>query len=441
MEAYSRDPAFAGQVLAQGIAAGVWTTYLLLSRRVKNTYYASHLTAHVSESESANLADAETGDREHPKSEMVLYDRRIDWLLTSAFAFVPIWVAYDSAAALMSFPAFLMIAALKPLRERVGSLMTAGAVAAGFCLLASPLLQLLPEFEYPRIEGRLLLPLFGFGLLVFTWLKSRKRRKTKVIGSGRTRLIIGGALALSMVLVGIFALIYQILPGETTVEVAAVDPNGDTVSPYRDPLYSASDPLQILDSLNPLKPQTSGPEATELEPSHREQEKTVDDSRAAQASERQGPFASIALSILEKRELANSGWDTDLADGGGGDCMIVRTNSDDLNFVLIFSDGPSSAIKFSFSLNNEEKSLRNSGNLRNLFVDIDGERIAAQSVPYSDILGEVMIPYSELNRSKIARARSIALFLGQVELARDGIRTNATSIKVIEGCLRPDRRY
>jgi hypothetical protein len=77
--------------------------------------------------------------------------------------------------------------------------------------------------------------------------------------------------------------------------------------------------------------------------------------------------------------------------------------------------------------------------LQNLVVQIDNHRIPARVQGTSKELAEVEIPYTDANRSRIARARLIALHLGPVQLSRATILPNSTSTRVIEECLRAQK--
>jgi len=70
----------------------------------------------------------------------VLYDERFDWLVMYLIALVPEWLAYSPQVSLTLFPAFALIAALRPMRLLLGSRTWPGMFAAGVCLLLSPIL-------------------------------------------------------------------------------------------------------------------------------------------------------------------------------------------------------------------------------------------------------------------------------------------------------------
>jgi hypothetical protein len=145
------------------------------------------------------------------------------------------------------------------------------------------------------------------------------------------------------------------------------------------------------------------------------------------------PLPSRKLSETEKRELAASGWQDGYPDGNG--CMIERTADDGLNFVMI-SEGysrPVTKLSFSLDMDGPERSLAEQ---QNLVVQIDDHRIPARVQGTSKELAEVEIPYTDANRSRLARARLIALPLGPVQLLGTTILPKSTSTRVIEECLR-----
>ncbi|MCB2066536.1 MAG: DUF2569 family protein [Erythrobacter sp.] len=213
-----------GSLIAGVVPAGIWTAYLLRSKRVRNTYYAGSLTqpavatartqASVERPNepvaSEAIAASEPTDAVEPPATIELYDRRFDWLLCFALVLVPTWALYGLSAALASAPAFLLVALLKPLKARMGSLMRAGVFAAGVCLFASPLLQIVSEqhyyhdYYYSHDMSELLrfvvLPITGLGLIANSWFArpSRAHRQRSLI-QGIVRwgaFPIAGALAL-----------------------------------------------------------------------------------------------------------------------------------------------------------------------------------------------------------------------------------------------------
>lgn len=117
----------------------VWNAYLIFSRRVRNTYYPA--VAEPEQPSPLALAANEPGERpSKPNEPFVLYDERFDWLAMYLIALVPLWLAYSLKVSLILFPAFALIAGLKPMRLRLGSLTRSGIFAAGACLFLSPLL-------------------------------------------------------------------------------------------------------------------------------------------------------------------------------------------------------------------------------------------------------------------------------------------------------------
>jgi len=211
-EAYTRDPAFVGQILGQAIAAGVWTVYLLTSRRVRNTYYAGQSPKSVAASDpgsypspdpeavSANTAqiapatEAPTvGQSEQPNSgpdeQFVLYDERFDWLAMYLIALVPLWLGYSFKVGLILLPAFALIAALKPMRLRLGSLTWSGIFAAGASLLLSPILLMAAQdggsdlFDDVSVSDEALngirafvYPAAGIAIMVHAWSRAPRFR-------------------------------------------------------------------------------------------------------------------------------------------------------------------------------------------------------------------------------------------------------------------------
>jgi hypothetical protein len=143
------------------------------------------------------------------------------------------------------------------------------------------------------------------------------------------------------------------------------------------------------------------------------------------------------LSATELRELAASGWRDGYPDGDG--CMIERIADDGLNSVLIYEGYSFPVIELSFSLDVDGPQW-SPAELQTLAVQIDDHRIPARVQGVSKVPAEVEIPYTDMNRTRIARARLIALHLGPVQLARTAISPNSTSTKVIEACLRSRER-
>lgn len=122
---------------------------------------------------SAEVIHSDGEGPSHLVQGIEIYDRRVDWILWLTPVLLVIWLFYDLAFAVPGVIAFLLITFLRPLRARVGSLMSAAAFAAGACLLFSPLLGNISE---PPSGGSLTAPLrlfvipaVGFSLIANVW--------------------------------------------------------------------------------------------------------------------------------------------------------------------------------------------------------------------------------------------------------------------------------
>lgn len=242
-------------MIAGFVPASIWTAYLLLSKRVRNTYYARHVAGPAIATPKANeelgqqsepaagglIALVETTSTVEPvvaveptapvgpKPAVELYDRRFDWLLCFALVLIPIWALYGLMAAVTLAPAFLLVALLKPLKGRIGSLMGTGIFAAGFCLLVSPLLQIVfdiyPHDDLSELLRILVLPITGLGLMANSWLALRKpeQRKHSILRP----VVRWGAfpIACLLALAGLVSPIDVFTDGEANAEAFASDEN------------------------------------------------------------------------------------------------------------------------------------------------------------------------------------------------------------------------
>lgn len=74
-------------------------------------------------------------------NNLELYDKRFDWLAPSLLALPLTWFFYGLDAALLASVLFILLGALKPVRQRLGTNLAPGMLAAGVILLASPSLR------------------------------------------------------------------------------------------------------------------------------------------------------------------------------------------------------------------------------------------------------------------------------------------------------------
>lgn len=120
---------------------------------------------------------------------LVLYDERFDWLAMYLIALVPLWLAYSFQVSLILFPTFAMVAALRPMQVRLGSLTWSGVFAAGASLLLSPLLLLAALdgssdlFDDVSVRDQTLngirafvYPAAGLAIMVHAWFRAPRFR-------------------------------------------------------------------------------------------------------------------------------------------------------------------------------------------------------------------------------------------------------------------------
>jgi len=102
---------------------------------------------------------------------------------------VPLWLAYSFQVSLLLFPIFALIAALRPMRLRLGSLTWSGVFAAGACLLLSPLLLMAAldrssnlfddvSVTDQALNGirRFAYPAAGLAIMVHAWFRAPRFR-------------------------------------------------------------------------------------------------------------------------------------------------------------------------------------------------------------------------------------------------------------------------
>lgn len=181
---------FIGRSLVLVIPVAMWNAYLVFSRRVKNTYYAVAAVAEAPapKAPSLNLSQSPTSAS---GEQFVLYDERFDWLAMYLIALVPLWLVYSFQVSLILFPAFALIAALKPMRLRLGSLTWSGIFAAGACVLLSPLLLFAAQdggsdlFDGIAVKDGTLngirafvYPAVGLAIMVHAWFRAPRFRDT-----------------------------------------------------------------------------------------------------------------------------------------------------------------------------------------------------------------------------------------------------------------------
>lgn len=179
---------FLGRSLVLIIPVAMWNAYLVFSRRVKNTYYAVAAVAEARAPE-APILDQYQSPTNASDEQLVLYDERFDWLAMYLIAFVPLWLIYSFRVSLILFPAFALIAALKPLRLRLGSLTWSGVFAAGACLLLSPFLLMAAQhsgsdlFDDVSVRDQTLngirafaYPAAGLAIMVHAWFRAPRFR-------------------------------------------------------------------------------------------------------------------------------------------------------------------------------------------------------------------------------------------------------------------------
>jgi hypothetical protein len=141
-------------------------------------------------------------------------------------------------------------------------------------------------------------------------------------------------------------------------------------------------------------------------------------------------------------EMRAAGWDE--TSDHGLDCIMERRGErqNGLNYIFIYSGDVRRTYELSFTSpvyrNDSNRSLTAESNPEfELAVIVDGVRVPATLQNHAANYWEVEIPLSSRNRSRIARATSIALQLGPEVIAREAIRPNPTSISTIERCLAP----
>lgn len=435
---------FLGRSLLLIIPVAMWNAYLVFSRRVKNTYYAVAAVAEAPAPE-APILDQYQSPTSASDKQFVLYDERFDWLAMYLIALVPIWLVYSFRVSLILFPAFALIAALKPLRLRLGSLTWSGVFAAGACLLLSPLLLMAALdgssdlFDNVSVSDQTLnrirafvYPAAGLAIMANAWLRSPRFRDANGLTPKRMRLgrwlgfaAIGLALLLSLLVRSKETGAFETDADETAV---AIEDRSDMLSDderFDSALDAALDALEAQKKLERSQGQFPNDPLGVLTP-------PINPINLPTQSLQ--PLPSSMLSAAELRDLAASGWRDGYPDGNG--CMIERTADDGLNFVMIYEGYSRPVIELSFPLDMDgpEWSL---AELQTLVVQIDDHRIPAHVQGTSGVPAEVEIPYTDANRSRIARARLIALHLGPVQLSRATISPNSTSTRVIEACLRP----
>lgn len=179
---------FLGRSLVLIIPVAMWNAYLVLSRRVKNTYYSVAAVAEAPAPEAPTLNQSQSPISASGE-QFVLYDERFDWLAMYLIALVPLWLAYSFPVSLILFPAFALIAALKPLRLRLGSLTWSGVFAAGACLLLSPFLLMAAQdsgsdlFDDVSVRDQTLngirafaYPAAGLAIMVHAWFRAPRFR-------------------------------------------------------------------------------------------------------------------------------------------------------------------------------------------------------------------------------------------------------------------------
>lgn len=435
---------FLGRSLALVIPVIMWNAYLVFSRRVKNTYYSVAVVAEAPAPEASILNQSQSPTSASDE-QFVLYDERFDWLAMYLIALVPLWLVYSFQVSLTFFPAFALIAALKPLRLRLGSLTWSGVFAAGACLLLSPVLLMAALdgssdlFDDVSVSDQTLnrirafvYPAAGLAIMANAWLRSPRFRDANGLIPKRVRLgrwlgfaAVGLALVVSLLLQSKNMDAFETDAVEDAVaiedrsELLSDDEWNDRIDAWVeerkrqgfDPNAKGNgDPLGVLTP--PINPVTLPTPSLQ-------------------------PLPSSKLSETEKKELAASGWRDGYPDGDG--CMIERIADDGLNFVMIYEGYSRPVIELSFPLDMDGPQW-SPAELRTLVVQIDDDRIPARVQGVSRVPAEVEIPYTDVNRSRIARARLIALHLGPVQLERVAIAPNSTSTKVIEACLRPRER-
>lgn len=436
----SSDPAglalfFLGRSLVLVILVAVWNAYLVFSRRVKNTYYPA--VAEPEEPSPQALVANAPGERpSKPNEPFVLYDERFDWLAMFLISFVPLWLAYSLKVGLILFPAFALIAALKPMRLRLGSLTWSGIFAAGACLLLSPLLLMAAQdsgsdlFDDVSVSDETLngirafvYPFAGIAIMANAWFRAPRFRDAN--GSITKR---NGFLRwLGFGIAGV-VLVVNLLPRPQAEEVeSAVRLEDRPEMLWEDDRFdravdAAFDALEAQKKLEETQVGPNDPLGALAPPT----------SPITPPNPSLQPLPSSTLSETELRELAASGWRDAYPDGDG--CMIERVADDGLNFVMIYEGYTRPVIELSFPLDMDVHQW-SPAELQTLVVQVDDHRIPARVQGVSKVPAEVEIPYTDVNRSRIARARLIALHLGPVQLARTAILPNRTSTEVIEACL------
>jgi hypothetical protein len=188
---------FLGRSLVLIIPVAMWSAYLVFSRRVKSTYYSVAAVAEAPAPEAPILNQSQSPTNASDE-QFVLYDERFDWLAMYLIALVPLWLAYSFPVSLILFPAFALIAALRPMRLRLGSFTWSGVFAAGACLLLSPLLLMAAQdsgsdlFEEVSVSDETLngirafvYPFAGIAIMANAWFRAPRFRDSS--GSIRQR--------------------------------------------------------------------------------------------------------------------------------------------------------------------------------------------------------------------------------------------------------------
>lgn len=191
---------FLGRSLVLVIPVAMWNAYLVFSRRVKNTYYSVAAVAEAPAPDAPILNQSQSPTSAFGE-QFVLYDERFDWLAMYLIALVPLWLAYSFGVSLILFPAFALIAALRPMRLRLGSFTWSGVFAAGACLLLSPLLLMAAQegasdfFDDVALrDGTLngirasVYPTAGLAIMANAWFRSPRFRDANGSITKRMRL-------------------------------------------------------------------------------------------------------------------------------------------------------------------------------------------------------------------------------------------------------------